>query len=125
MSRPTSKGYEAQLRPPERYIRLYGNGTPPGFGMTTAAPYPDNTERVGPQRVPRLFKPALAGWASISAPYWPPDQDNYPYGIIPPHVRPNTPGRADPRAVATGAVLRPATNGRVPPVIVPRARFSR
>lgn len=126
MGRPTSKGAEAEVRVPERFIRLYGNGTPRGHGFYAPTPRDFSLDYVGPQRVPRLWKPGLAGWASLKAPHWPPDEDHYPYGgNVVPHIRARTVGRNDTRAVNTGAVLRPATLGRIPPVLVPRARFSK
>lgn len=137
MGRPRSQGAEKEVRPQERFIRFYGNGTPRGFASYAPTPRDFDLDYVGPQRVPRLWKPGIAGWASIQAPYWPPDGNNFPYmgGIngnattagrpTVPHIYARTLGRADTRSVTTGATLRPATLGRVPPVIVPRARFAR
>lgn len=125
------------MRIPERFIPIVGNGVPKGHGYYAPAERDFALDYVGPQRVPRLWKPGLAGWASLKAPYWPPDLNNYPYGgnmggnatvsgaPVVPHVFARTLGRADTRAVNTGAVLRPSTLGRVPPVLVPRARFAR
>lgn len=110
---------------PEAYFPNYGTSYGAVGSPMTKEP-DDLTRYVGPQRVPRLWKPALASMSSLNSRTWPPDASNGNSMAITPHIRPLALLRNTTTTATKGkAILRPATGARVPPITVPTFSGSR
>lgn len=108
-----------QVRLPEAYYPNYG-ASYGARGTPMARPAPDDIPWTPPQRIPRLWKPGLASYSSLTSRESPPDASGG-FGMArTPHIRPLALERSVRRGDEGVAILRPATAARIPPVLVPR-----
>ena len=107
---------QGRTNPTDPLIRNYGNdahGRELERSMTDPIPY------FRPGRVPRFFRAALGGFASLGSVHWPPDASSGEGMAVTPHARVIrvVPDRRS--GLTTGGdALRRSSSARIPPVTV-------
>lgn len=110
----------------EDFFRNRGDALSPAARAQHRPPALDlDLAYVRPKLIPRLWKPGVAGWASLQAPGSPFSASAGLYMERMPHIRPRTLQRNTPRALGTNARIGASSTGRIAPALVPRARVSR